>query len=173
MKTQLKRRDLIRGGVAMTAIGGVTVVLPSVASAQITSPVNVQTARIFQLTADFHKSRSIQDIELMMALWADDPIFVTAAGTWTTKDQIRAFFLASGSWTSHRMAFAPTFKDQIEVHGNRAWLYLECHDVELATGLMVTHLVLSGTLRKDNDRWLLWHMTSGQAPLSVDKVYLP
>jgi len=54
-----------------------------------------------------------------------------------TKDQIRAFFPASGSWTNHhRMAFAPTFKDQIEVHRDRAWLYLECHDVDLATGLM-------------------------------------
>jgi ketosteroid isomerase-like protein len=173
MKRQFDRRNLLRGGAALAAIGGAAVVLPGEANAQIESPANVQVARIFQLTADFHGSRSTQDIELMMSLWADDPIFITAAGTLTTKDQIRAFFLASGSWTSHRMAFAPTFKDQIDVHGDRAWLYLECHDVELATGVMVTHLALFGTLRKSGDRWLLWHMTSGQAPLSVDQIYAP
>ena len=71
------------------------------------------------------------------------------------------------------MAFVPSYKDQIDIHGNHATLYFECHDVQLETGLMVTHLFLAGMLVKAPGDWLFWRMTGGAAPLSVDEIYWP
>ena len=65
----------------------------------------------------------------------------------------------------------PSFKDQIKVHGDTAFLYFACHDVDLGTGAIVTHLYNAGTIRNVGGQWLFWDMHGGPAPLSVDTIY--
>ncbi|TMK36978.1 MAG: hypothetical protein E6G58_03135 [Actinobacteria bacterium] len=55
--------------------------------------------------------------------------------TYVGSDQIRSFWQGSGSFTHHRFSLVPSYKATIEVLGDRAFLYFECHDVgDFATG---------------------------------------
>lgn len=171
--TELSRRDVLRRGVVVTSAAGAALAFPSVVHAEASGSGGVQLTKIHTLTSRFHEARSKQDIDLLMSLWAADATFETGGNTYSGKDEIRAFFLASGSFIEHRMAFSPTYKTGVDIHGNRATLYFECHDVQLETGLMVTHLFLAGKLAKVQGEWLFWRMVGGAAPLSVDEIYWP
>jgi len=116
----------------------------------------------------------------MVSLWADDSTFTQAGTTYHGKDEIGTFFSHSGSWLHHRLSFVPSFKDQIQVNGDTAFLYFECHDVALDTndpggaqGSIVTHLYNAGTIRNVKGAWLFQEMHGGTAPLSVDTIYYP
>ena len=170
---EMSRRDVLGKGAVVAAAGGAALAVPGAAQAGSIDSGSAQLTEIYQLTANFHEARSKQDIELLMSLWAEDATLETGGTTYSGKDEIRAFFLSSGSFTEHRMAFVPAFKDRIDIHGSRATLYFECHDVQLETGLMVTHLFLAGYPAKVKGRWLFWHMIGGAAPLSVDEIYWP
>jgi hypothetical protein len=77
------------------------------------------------------------------------------------------------------MSLVPSFKNQIDVAGDTAFLYFECHDVALDTndpggaqGTLVTHLTSFGTIRNIGGSWQFWLMHFGSAsPLSVDTIY--
>jgi SnoaL-like domain len=170
----MTRRRLMHKG-AGAAIGVATLALPLVAQAEgpDSGPESVQVLEILRLQAAFHKAKSTQDIELMMSLWAPDALFNNVGTLLSGADQIRAFFVSSGSFTHHRISFVPSFKEQVRVHGDEAWLYFECHDVDLASGAFVSHLFLAGTVRNRNSRWIFQNMTGGPAPLSVDQIYFP
>jgi len=175
--TEITRRDLLRKGVAGTALVGVgALALPALAAAD---PESQQVGEIYRLQAAFHRAKSHQDIELMVSLWTDDCSFTLDGTTYNGPDAVRTFFLGAGSWRHHRMSLVPSFKDQIDVHGNTAFLYFECHDVALDTddpggpqGSLVTHLTNYGTIRNDAGSWLFWQMHFGSAsPISVDTIY--
>jgi ketosteroid isomerase-like protein len=157
------------------ALGVVALTLPraALADGSEAGPESVQVVEILQLQAAFHKAKSTQDIELMMSLWAPDALFNNVGTLLSGADQIRVFFVSSGSFTHHRISFVPSFKEQVRVHGDEAWLYFECHDADLASGAFVSHLFLAGTVRNRNGRWLFQNMTGGPAPLSVDQIYFP
>ena len=172
----ITRRALLRTGVLGAAMGTATLTMPVLAraaSAPGVSHGSEQIGEIYELQAAFHRAKSHQDIDLMVSLWAEDCTFTLNGTTFSGKDAVRAFFLASGSWTSHRMSFVPSFKDQIQVNGDTAFLYFECHDVDLVSGLVVTHLFNAGTIRNVAGTWLFWKMNFGTAPLSVDTIYFP
>jgi ketosteroid isomerase-like protein len=172
------RRDLLRKGAAGAAVGAAVLATPRLASADV-SHGSEHIGEIYQLQAAFHSAKSHQDIDLMVSLWADDCTITNAGTTISGKDAVRSFFLGSGSFKHHRISFVPSFKDQIDVRGNTAFLYFECHDVPLDTddpagapGTVVTHLTNFGTIRNVNGSWLYWHMHFGSAaPLSVDTIY--
>jgi hypothetical protein len=107
----------------------------------------------------------------MMSLWARDATFNNLGTVLTGAAEIKAFFQTSGSFLHHRISFVPSFKDQVSVHGNEAFLYFECHDVDLASGALVSNLYLAGTVRNRNGRWLFQDMTGGLAPISVDQIF--
>ena len=116
----------------------------------------------------------------MVSLWAENSTFQIDTTTYTGREAVRAFFLASGSWQHQRISLVPSFKDIIKIHDNTAFLYFECHDVALTdesptvpAGTIVTHLFNAGTVRRTNHRWLFQHMVFGTAPLSVDTIYHP
>jgi hypothetical protein len=77
----------------------------------------------------------------------------------------------------------PSYKTKIDVHGNEAFLYFECHDVgEFTNGsfddptvkTIVNDTFLAGTLRNVHGNWLFWTMTAGpSSPLSYDHYYFP
>jgi ketosteroid isomerase-like protein len=170
-------------GAAGAALGTATLGLPGPALAD--APESVQVAEIYQLQAAFHRAKTTQDLELMMSLWADDATFTnTSTGlTYVGADQIRSFWQGSGSFTHHRFSLVPSYKTTIEVHGDRAFLYFECHDVgNFASGgfgdpsikTIVNDTYLAGALKNSGGNWLFWQMTAGSSsPLSYSTYYFP
>jgi ketosteroid isomerase-like protein len=180
---ELTRRTLLRNGLAGAGIGAVVLGFPGLARAD--GPESVQVAEIYQLQAAFHRAKTTQDLDLMMSLWADDATFVNRSTgiTYVGTDQIRSFWQGSGSFTHHRFSLVPSYKTTIEVHGNEAFLYFECHDVgnfqsgsfgDPTVNTIVNDTFLAGTLRHIGGDWLFWTMTAGPStPLSYDHYYYP
>jgi ketosteroid isomerase-like protein len=172
----ISRRELIRKGAISTALGAVALTIPDLANADV-SHGSEQIGEIYQLQAAFHSAKSHQDIDLMVSLWADDASFTFNGSLYAGPDAIRTFFLNSGSWHHHRMSLVASFKDQIDVQGDTAFLYFECHDVALDTddvgpqGTLVTALSNYGTIRNVGGAWQFWQMHFGAAPISVDTIY--
>jgi hypothetical protein len=100
-------------------------------------------------------------------------------------DQIRSFWVGSGSFTNHRFSLVPSYKTQINVghNGDHAWLYFECHDVgnfatadfgDPAVKTIVNDTFLAGMLHKPHGSWLFSDMTAGpSSPLSNNHYYYP
>lgn len=135
---------------------------------------------IYKLQADFHRAKTTQDIDLMMSLWDEDGILNVQGNPnspFIGAERIRSFWQTSGSFTHRRFSLVPSFKTQIDVDGNEAWLYFECHDVgdyDLPDRTIVVDTFLAGTVRKAGDRWVFSNMTAGKAfPLSVNHYYFP
>jgi ketosteroid isomerase-like protein len=166
-------------GASGTAFGAAALALPRLAHAD--GPESVQVAEIYQLQAAFHRAKTTQDIDLMMSIWADDGTLVNQGdpnSPYVGSDRLRGFWLGSGSFTHRRFSLVPSYKIQIEVHGDTAYLYFECHDIgnydDQATRFIAGDTFLAGTLRNDHGSWVFWNMTAGKsAPLSVDHYYFP
>jgi ketosteroid isomerase-like protein len=186
--TDLTRRDFLSKGLAVTAVGAGALALPGLALAD--GPESVQVAEIYQLQAAFHRAKTTQDLELMMSLWADDATFTNKntnpATLYTGSDSIRSFWQGSGSFTHHRFSLVPSYKTTIQVDGNQAFLYFECHDIgnfTFTTGkfeddptekTIINDTYLAGTLRNVHGNWVFWNMTAGpSSPLSYDTYYYP
>ena len=175
---QISRRRLLQLGAAGTALSAAGLILPSLARAD--SPESTQVAEIYQLQAAFHRAKTTKDIDLMMSLWAPDGTLVVQGdpnSPYTGSDSLRAFWLGSGSFTHRRFSLVPSFKTQIDVHGNGAWLYFECHDVgdyDLPSRFFAGDTFLAGTVSHVSGSWVFWNMTAGKSsPLSFDHYYFP
>lgn len=136
--------------------------------------------KIYELQAAFHRAKTTQDIDLMMSLWAPDASLTIPGNPnspFVGLEQIRAFLLTTGSFVHSRFSLVPSFKIQIDVHGDEAFFYEECHDVgdfALPTRVIASSTFLAGTLRKVQGQWLFWIMNGGGAsPLSVNHYYFP
>jgi ketosteroid isomerase-like protein len=190
MTTEINRRDLLRKGTTATALGAAALAVPSLARADDPSGAVAehslrQVAKIYQLQAAFHRAKTTQDLELMMSLWADDATFTnrSTGTTYVGSDSLRSFWQGSGSFTHHRFSLVPSYKTTIEVQGDEAFLYFECHDIgdfamggfdDPAVRTIASDTFLAGTLRKAGDDWLFWNMTAGpSSPLSFDHYYFP
>ncbi|MGA7672960.1 MAG: nuclear transport factor 2 family protein [Nitrolancea sp.] len=177
----VSRRSALRLGAAGTALGIAGLVMPiAQAGAEASDSASAQVARIYQLEADFHRAQTTQDIDLMMSLWDPDGTLVfegNPQSPFDGYDQIKAFWLSSGTFTHRLISLVPSFKIQIKVHGNEAYLYFECHtigDYDLPTRFFAGDLFLAGTIHKARDRWVFWQMTAGTgAILSPDHYYFP
>ncbi len=181
-RAEVSRRDLLRKGMAGTALGAAALAVPSLvrASAPESGPESVQVAEIYRLQAAFHRAKTTQDLDLMMSLWADEAslnIQGDANSPYLGADSIRSFWQHSGSFTHRRFSLVPSYKTQIDVHGDQAWLYFECHDIgdyDLPTRFFAADTFLAGTVRHVAGSWVFWDMTAGKsAPLSVDHYYFP
>lgn len=159
--------------------GFIGVVQPPL-NAQVASPESTQVGEIYQLQAAFHRAKTTQDIDLMMSLWdADGTLNVQGDSNspYVGSDRLRSFWLGSGSFTHHRFSLVPSFKTRIEVHGDQAWLYFECHDVgdfDQPDRAIASDTFLAGMVRNVGGRWVFSNMTAGKAvPLSVSHYYFP
>jgi hypothetical protein len=135
---------------------------------------------IYELQAAFHRAKSNQDIDLMMSLWDEHGALVVqgnASSPFLGPQQLKSFWQTSGSFTHRRFSLVPSFKTQIDVHGDEAWLYFECHDIgdyDLADRSIVNDTFLAGTVRKVEGKWVFSSMTAGAAaPLSINHYYFP
>jgi hypothetical protein len=148
----------------------------------VIGPDSKQVAEIYQLQAAFHLAKSTQNIDLRMSLWHPDASLTIPGNPnspFVGLDSIRAFLLTTGSFTHLRFSLVPSFKIQIDVHGDEAFFYEECHDVQNfdqsnPVRFIAADTYLAGTLRKSGEKWLFWNMFGGSAsPLSVDHYYFP
>ena len=184
----LSRGRFLRLGAAGTAVGAAALAFPRLAGADV-SHGSEQIGEIYELQAAFHRAKTTQDLALMMSLWADDATFTytgtSPATVYTGSDQIRSFWQGSGSFTHHRFSLVPSYKTTIEVNGNEAFLYFECHDIgDFSTPIfendpnhpktIVNDTYLAGTLRNVQGNWVFYNMTAGpSSPLSYDTYYYP
>lgn len=161
---------------------GASIVFPAAVEAHSreSGRLEAEEGKIRELQAAFHLAKTTQDIDLMMSLWADNASLAIPGNPnspFVGADQIRAFLLTTGSFTNHRFSLVPSFKIQIDVHGEEAFFYEECHDVadfDLPSRSIASSTFLAGTLRKINGEWHFWIMNGGSAsPLSVDHYYFP
>jgi ketosteroid isomerase-like protein len=171
---EMSRRELLRKAVAGAVVGAAALVIPSLATAQTNDPESVQVVEIHQLQADFHLAKSTQNIDLMMSLWAADAVFTFKGVSYVGNDAIRALLLTTGSFTHKRLSLVSSFKIQIDVKGDQAYLYYECIDIgNFDTSPFVASVLFNeGTVRKIGGKWVFWQMNGGSAlPLSVDHYY--
>jgi len=177
----MERRNFCKTlpGVAL-GIGGLAATTLSPAEAQEHRDNFAQKAKIYELQAAFHLAKSNQDIDLLMSLWdANSSLTITGDpnSPYVGLDSIRAFLLTTGSFTHHRLSLVPSFKIQIDIHGNEAFFYEECHDVQdfdLPSRSIASSTFLAGTVRRVGGRWLFFNMFGGSAsPLSIDHYYFP
>ncbi len=186
--THISRRRFLRFSVA--SAGAAVLAVPALdligvragefPGSQVSSPESAQTGLIYELQAAFHRAKSTQNIDLMMELWADDgrlDVQGNANSPFVGSDALRAFWSTSGSFTHRRFSLVPSFKTQIRIDGNTAWLYFECHDIgnfDTSTRSIVGDTFLAGTLEKQTQKWVFKDMTAGpSSPLSVDHYYFP
>jgi hypothetical protein len=121
----------------------------------------------------------MQDIDLMMSLWAEDATFNSQGdpnSPYVGSDSLRGFWLNSGSFKNHRLSLVPSFKTQITIRSDdEAWLYFECHDVgdfDQPTRAIASDTFLGGTVKNLQGKWVFWDMTAGSSsPLSADQYY--
>jgi hypothetical protein len=180
--TKINRRDLLRMGAAGTALGATALAAPGLAAADPSGRERggAQVGEIYRLQAAFHRAKTTQDIDLMMSLWGADATLVNQGdpnSPYVGTDQLKAFWLHSGSFTHSRFSLVPSYKIKIDVDGDEASLYFECHDIGdygLASRYIASDTFLAGTLRHIGGNWVFWYMTAGKAfPLSVDHYYFP
>lgn len=178
-----RRKFLWAGGAALLSIPAVNVLgarAGEFPGSQVSGPESTQVGLIYELQAAFHRAKTTQDLELMVSLWAADAVLNVQGNPnspFVGTDQLRAFWAGSGSFTHHRFSLVPSFKTQIRVEGDSAWLYFECHDVANfgdATRAIVNDTFLGGTLAKNGPIWQFQEMTAGpSSPLSIDHYYFP
>jgi hypothetical protein len=174
----MNRRDFCRTMAAAVGVGGVTVSNLLPAMAQVNGPATADVTKIYQLQAAFHRAKTAQDIELMMSLWdANGTLKVHGdpKSPYVGTEQLRGFWLNSGSFKNRRFSLVPSFKTRITVRDTEASLYFECHDVadyNQLTRNISNDTSLAGTLRNVGRNWMFYDMSAGPAaPLSLDQYY--
>ncbi|MFN0128152.1 MAG: hypothetical protein ACKV19_15860 [Verrucomicrobiales bacterium] len=158
------------GLVVITQLGG-----PQ--SAQADSEVdwsNTQTAEILLVLRGFHEfvshngdaNAAAEHLADMAGIWAQDTTFVVnGSTTFTGRDAILTFFANSPFFNNNWISLSPTFRTEVEIHGNTAEIYLECIFVNQADTVAAKR-ALSGTLKKVRGKWLFWDMeTNPSSPL--------
>jgi hypothetical protein len=175
----MNRRNFCQNA-ATVAVGGLVVSAVSPLKAQVKGPESVQVAEIYELQAAFHRAKTTQDLDLMMSLWDVNGILNNQGdpnSPYIGFDSLRSFWQRSGSFTHRRFSLVPSFKLQIDVQGNEAWLYFECHDIgdfDLPSRFIASDTFLAGTVCNAGGVWVFCDMTAGKAsPLSVDHYYFP
>ncbi len=146
--------------------------------AQVSAPATGDVAQIYQLQAAFHQAKTAQDIELMMSLW--DPggtlkVHGDPKSPYVGAEQMRAFWLGSGSFKNRRFSLVPSYKTRIAIRSHEADLYFECHDVsdyDSPARNIINDTYLTGTLRNIGGKWVFHDMSAGpSSPLSLTRYY--
>jgi hypothetical protein len=177
-EVNMKRRDFCRTMAAAVGVGGVAASNLLPAMAQVSGPATADVAKIYQLQAAFHQAKTAQDIELMMSLW-DPKATLKVQGDpkspYVGTEQLRGYWLNSGSFKNRRFSLVPSYKTRIAVRDNNASLYFECHDVadyDQPTRNIINDTFLAGTLRNVGGKWVFYDVSAGPStPLSLDRYY--
>ena len=174
----MKRRDFCKTMAAAAGVGGVAAFNLLPAMAQVSGSATADVAQIYQLQAAFHRAKTAQDIELMMSLWAPKAtlkIQGDSKSPYVGTEQLRGYWLNSGSFKNRRFSLVPSYKTRIAVRDAEADLYFECHDVadyDQPTRNIINDTFLAGTLRNVGGKWVFYDVSAGPStPLSLDRYY--
>jgi ketosteroid isomerase-like protein len=124
---------------------------------------------IDQIEVKFHKATSTHDLNLMMSLWAPGAVFNIDQKTLTGKAQIRHWFATENKAfrpSHHWESDTPSYKIRINLNGDKATMYFECHYIDPNTGQVVAAAGVTHTLQKVNGQWLITDSAGSTAKLS-------
>jgi ketosteroid isomerase-like protein len=124
---------------------------------------------IDQIEVKWHRATSHHDINLMMSLWAPGAVFNINQETLTGKAQIRHWFLTENKAFMpghHWESDTPSYKIKVDLNGDKATLYFECHYIDPKTSTVVTEAGVTHTLQKVNGQWLITNSSGSTATLS-------
>jgi ketosteroid isomerase-like protein len=124
---------------------------------------------IDQIEAKFHRATSHHDINLMMSLWAPGAVFNIDQETLVGKSQIRHWFLTQNKAfmpTHHWESDTPSYKIRIDLNGDQATMYFECHYIDPKTSMVVGTAGVTHTLQKVDGKWLITNSAGSTAALS-------
>ena len=124
--------------------------------------------QIDQIEVKFHRATSKHDINLMMSLWAPGAVFNIDQQTLTGKAQIRHWFLTENKAfmpSHHWESDTPSYKIRIDLNGDKATLYFECHYIDPKTSEVVGKAGVTHTLQKINGQWLIVDSSGSTATL--------
>jgi hypothetical protein len=145
------------------------------ASTSKTARVAAQTQReadlyqIDQIEVKFHRATSHHDINLMMSLWAPGAVFNIDQQTLVGKPQIRHWFLTENKAfkaNPHWESDTPSYKIKVDLNGDKATMYFECHYIDTKTSKVVATAGVTHTLQKVNGQWLITNSAGATATLS-------
>ncbi len=125
--------------------------------------------QIDQIEVKFHRATSKHDINLMMSLWAPGSVFNIDQQTLTGKAQIRHWFLTENKAfmpSHHWESDTPSYKIRIDLNGDKATLYFECHYIDPKTSKVMSQAGVTHTLQKINGQWLIVDSSGSTATLS-------
>ena len=173
MRSLVRMRTLLVGAVVaaalvvpLTALGG------SSARSSATDATTQREADLWlisQIEAKFHRATSKHDLNLMMSLWAPGAVFNIDQKTLTGKAQIRTWFATENKAfkpQNHWESDTPSYKIKINLNGDKATLYFECHYIDPKTAMVVSHPGVTHTLQKINGQWLIINSAGSDATLS-------
>ena len=172
MRPSIGTRILLVAGVVaalvvpLTASGG-TAARVSALSAKAQNESDLY--EIDQIEVKFHKATSTHNLALMMSLWAPGAVFNIDQKTLTGKAQIRHWFATENKafMPGHRWeSDTPTYKIRINLTGDKATMYFECHYIDPKTAKVVAEAGVTHTLQRVNGQWLITDSAGSTATLS-------
>ncbi|HZU19928.1 MAG TPA: nuclear transport factor 2 family protein [Gaiellaceae bacterium] len=152
--------------VALQAAGGGAA---TASKADASTQRDADLYQIDQIEVKFHRATSHHDINLMMSLWAPGAVFNIDQQTLTGKAQIRHWFLTQNKAfkpADHWESDTPSYKIRVDLNGDKATLYFECHYIDPKTAKVVSAAGVTHTLQKINGQWLIVDSSGSTATLS-------
>jgi ketosteroid isomerase-like protein len=126
--------------------------------------------QIEQIEVKFHRATSKHDLALMMSLWAPGAVFNIDQQTLVGKAQIRHWFATENKAfmpDHHWESDTPSYKIRIDLNGDKATMYFECHYIDPKTGMVVATAGVTHTLQKVDGHWLITNSAGSTATLSA------
>ena len=167
-------KRMLIGGCVLVAIA-VTLGLETGGSSAKASTNDAATQRdadlyqIEQIEVKFHRATSKHDLNLMMSLWAPGSVFNIDQKTLAGKAQIRHWFATENKAfmpNHHWESDTPSYKIRINLNGDKATMYFECHYIDPKTSMVVGQAGVTHTLQKLNGNWLITNSAGSTATLS-------
>ena len=75
---------------------------------------------------------------------------------------IMTFFAGAPFFTQNWVGLSPSFRTEVDIHGDTAEVYIECIFLNESKAI-VAERSLSGTIRKINGNWRFWRMFNNPA----------
>jgi hypothetical protein len=167
-----------RTGIAGLALVGIVAMLAlqtagGAANASTNDAVTQRDADLYQIEqieVKFHRATSHHDLNLMMSLWAPGSVFNIDQQTLVGKTQIRHWFATeNGAFmpSHHWESDTPSYKIRINLNGDKASMYFECHYIDPKTATVVAKAGVTHTLQKINGTWLITNSAGSTAVLTL------
>lgn len=142
---------ILAGAIAATAVSGAPEVPargPHITGAQL--------AEVYSLVVTFHRATTIQSLDLLMSLWADDATLSFRDEQYAGKRHIQEWFAyEAGPFDPNHywIALTPLHALRLSVAGDTATVYVEAHYADAATTVIKAQYGFHLTLSRQGERW--------------------